>query len=108
VKRIEFDMEEEVWGRRTPALLFGDEGRGERARVWRFKERSQSGGRHTLLSHPFGWEWMAQDTLPACLEGVGYSIVKDLAANASNTLRRREIGAHLGGIFDDQPKLLQT
>jgi hypothetical protein len=37
---------------------------------------------------------------PGDTTGVGrkpyeYSVVKDLAANASNTLRRREIGAYL-------------
>jgi hypothetical protein len=70
-----------------------------KAKKRRFLRNQNRGGtaclraRFCLLGHP----WRMKMDGPRDTTGVGwkpceYSVVKELAANASNTLRRREIG----------------
>jgi len=51
------------------------------------------------MGRPCGWKWVAQGAVLAGKGELRISVLKQLAANASNTLRRREIAAFRESIW---------
>lgn len=56
-----------------------------------------------LLGHPCGcgWKWMAQETILAVRVAVRFSVVKELLAQASNTLRRGRMDGSVNYRLDE-------